>query len=112
MINARVRRVRKAKGVTTNFMAEQLGLTRQQYNNIERGIAGIESERLEIIAGLLHEEPGIFFKDSLTNAVIERVKGGIIRGNYRRADISTAARPGGGEEDSPGSFEDRAADSK
>jgi len=97
VINARVRRVRKAKGVMTNFMAEQLGLTRQQYNNIERGIAGIDADRLEVIAGLLHEEPGIFFKDSLTNAVIERVKGGRIRGNHRRADISTAAGPGGGK---------------
>lgn len=98
MITARVRRVRKAKGVMTNFMAEQLGLTRQQYCKIESGKVGIDTERLEIIAELLHEEPSIFFKDSLTNAVIERVKGGRIHGCHRNADISTATGPEGDEE--------------
>ncbi len=112
MINARVRRVRKAKGIMTWFIAEQLGITRQQYCSIERGQAGIDSVRLARIAELLHEEPGIFFEDSLTDAVIERVKRGKENGNHRQTNIPAAARPRSCEEVSPSNFENRNANSE
>lgn len=74
MIHVRVRKVRIAKGIRLNYIAKRLGLTRTQYSNMEHGRAGIESERLAIIAEILGEKPAIFFDDSLTDAVIEKAK--------------------------------------
>lgn len=76
MIHTNVRRVRLAKGIKLAFLAKKLKKTRQQYSNKEAGRSGIEVEELVVIAKALGESPAIFFDDSLTDSVIERLEGG------------------------------------
>ncbi|MBX3102144.1 MAG: helix-turn-helix transcriptional regulator [Bacteroidetes bacterium] len=67
MIGEKIRQAREAKGLSQEYVAEQLGISQASYSNIERGETSPNIKRLmklgevlEIdIADLLYEEKGI-----------------------------------------------------
>jgi transcriptional regulator with XRE-family HTH domain len=52
VVHEKIRRVRKAKGLTLEEVAEQLGMSTNGYGDIERGDTDVNLSRLEQIAQL------------------------------------------------------------
>lgn len=64
-INARVRQIRKSKGITQTFVAKELNIAVQTYNGYELGRRKLQAETLEKIAEILNEPIENFFKKQL-----------------------------------------------
>ena len=60
-IGQRIRTLRKAKGLTQTWMADQLGITSAALSLYEHGKVAIPSPRLAQIAELLHVRPGSLY---------------------------------------------------
>lgn len=73
MIHQNVEKIRKAKGVTKTYIAKKLEMSLQGYTHLVSGNVRLDVERLAVIAAVLGVEPGIFFDDKLTDAVIKQI---------------------------------------
>jgi len=60
-IGRRIAEIRKAKGMTQEYIARLLGKTPQWLSNIEREVRPISADELAKLAAILGVEPGIFF---------------------------------------------------
>lgn len=88
-VHTNVRKIRLAKGIKQKRVFEVLGISRQAYNNFELHGKGSDVEKLDVISKILDEEPGIFFNDRLTDAVIRKINKGA--GEYARQRRSRGA---------------------
>lgn len=88
-VQTNVRKIRLAKGIKQNRVYESLGITRQAYTLFELHGKGSDTEKLDAIAKILGEQPGIFFDDRLTDAVIKKLNKGV--GEYARRKRSKEA---------------------
>lgn len=82
LVHDNIRKVRIAKGIRQNFIYEGLGISRQMYALFEKYGKGNNAEKIQAIAELLGEAPGIFFDDKLTDAVIKEARKGV--GKYTK----------------------------
>ncbi|MDP4108030.1 MAG: helix-turn-helix transcriptional regulator [Bacillota bacterium] len=82
LVHDNIRKVRIAKGIKQCHVYESLGITRQMYHLFEKQGKGNNAEKIEAIANILEEKPGIFFDDKLTDAVIRKVTKGV--GEYAK----------------------------
>ncbi|MDC9615480.1 helix-turn-helix transcriptional regulator [Xenorhabdus khoisanae] len=62
-VGERIRKQRKKKGVTTQYLAERIGLSQQQVARFEKGINKINVGYLAIIARELNTPISWFFSD-------------------------------------------------
>lgn len=69
MIHESVEQMRIKKGVTKSFLANKLGVSLMTYCHIAKGNVRLDVERLKIISEALDVDPGVFFKDELTESV-------------------------------------------
>lgn len=74
MVHENVERIRLAKGITKTHIATALGLSLQGYRHITSGKVRLDVERLKIIAVVLGVDEAVFFKDKLTESVINEIK--------------------------------------
>jgi transcriptional regulator with XRE-family HTH domain len=81
-VHNNVRKIRLAKGITQKRVYDELGITNQSYSNFELHGMGSTTEKLDAIAKILGEQPGIFFDDRLTDSVIKKLHKGV--GEYAR----------------------------
>jgi transcriptional regulator with XRE-family HTH domain len=61
-VGSRLRQLRKARGVSQEALAQQLGVTVQQFQKYERGESRIDASRLFDIAHLLDVPVAAFFE--------------------------------------------------
>ncbi|ACV63242.1 transcriptional regulator, XRE family [Desulfofarcimen acetoxidans DSM 771] len=64
----RIRKIRKAKGITSCYVAKKLGMSPGGYSDIERGRRKLSAERVEKIAKILEIDIGEIFYSSKRNA--------------------------------------------
>lgn len=88
-VHSNVRKIRLAKGIEQKRVYEHLGITRQAYNKFEKHGMGSDTDKLDAISKVLGEQPGIFFDDKLTDAVIRKINKGA--GEYARRRRSKEA---------------------
>lgn len=74
MVHENVEKIRVAKGVTKTHMAKKLEMSLQGYSHLLSGNVRLDVERLKLIAAILDVEPGVFFDDKLTDAVIIKLE--------------------------------------
>lgn len=74
-ILARIKQIRKEKGLSQAAMAEKLHIALKTYQNIENGVTRIDLERLEQMAGVL-ETPltGLFGKTATDGSLEEQLQ--------------------------------------
>lgn len=70
MVCDNIRKIREAKGIMKIFLAKTLGMTLNNYCNIEAGKTRLDVERLIIIAKALDVNGAIFLDDELTDKFI------------------------------------------
>ena len=69
MIHESVEQMRIKKGVTKSFLANKLGVSLMTYCHIAKGNIRLDVERLKVISEALEVDPGIFFRNELTDSV-------------------------------------------
>ena len=62
-LHEKIRSLRKSKGISQTFVAEQLEITVQAYSLKETGKRPIKTEELEIISLVLSVSPSYFFDE-------------------------------------------------
>lgn len=70
MVHQNVRKIRLAKGIKQNYIAERMKISDMAYSRIERGETRLDAEKLKEIAILLNTPIQVFFDDELTESVI------------------------------------------
>jgi len=74
MVHENIEKIRIAKGITKTYMAKGLGLSLMGYIHMAKGNTSFPAERIKKAAAILQVDPGVFFDDKLTVAVIENIK--------------------------------------
>lgn len=73
-VNANIRKIREAKGITKTFLAKKLGMSLQGYRYLENGDVRMDVDRMQEIAKALDVKSAVFLEDKLTDSVICRLK--------------------------------------
>ncbi|MCM3411261.1 helix-turn-helix domain-containing protein [Metabacillus litoralis] len=64
-LHEKIRALRKSKGISQTFVAEQLEITVQAYSLKETGKRPIKTEELEVISSALSVSPSYFFEEKI-----------------------------------------------
>lgn len=73
-VGARIRLLRKLRGLSQQALAESAGVTFQQIQKYEKGTNRVSSSRLHQIARVLKVAPTYFFEDPLADGAIKQSK--------------------------------------